>query len=92
MQNLQGFKYATSLDLNMGYYTIRLSLKAQEMCTILTPWGEFSYTRLPMGIAPASDIFQLKMMQLMQGLEEFVRTYIDDLLIIGQSSFDEHLK
>ena len=25
MQQLEGFQYATSLDLNMGYYKIRLS-------------------------------------------------------------------
>ena len=25
MQKLEGFQYATSLDLNMGYYTIMLS-------------------------------------------------------------------
>ena len=30
MQTLTGFKYATTLDLNMGYYTIRLYPSAQE--------------------------------------------------------------
>ena len=38
-----------------------------------------------------SDIFQSKMMQLMHGLEEFVRTYLDDLLLIHQGSFKDHL-
>ena len=91
LQTLQGFQFATSLDLNMGYYTIRLSPSAQDMCTIITPYGKYSYQRLPMGVSASSDIFQSKMMQLMQGLEELVRTYLDDLLIIGRGSFEDHL-
>ncbi|GAX23113.1 hypothetical protein FisN_UnNu094 [Fistulifera solaris] len=91
LHNLEGFQYATALDLNMGYYTIRLTPFAQDLCTILTPWGKYSYQRLPMGISVASDIFQLKIMSLMSGLEDFVRTYLDDLLIIGRGSFEDHL-
>ena len=37
MQELEGFRYATALDLNMGYYTIRLDPASQDMCTIVTP-------------------------------------------------------
>eukprot|EP00957_Ditylum_brightwellii_P189782 14448068-Ditylum_brightwellii.AAC.1 len=36
MQKLQGFTYATALDLNMGYYTIRLAPDARK----ILPWGE----------------------------------------------------
>ncbi len=39
------FTYATALDLNMGYYTIRLNPTASEMCTIIFPWGKYSYKR-----------------------------------------------
>ena len=30
MQTLQGFTYATTLDLNMGYYTIKLDKKVRN--------------------------------------------------------------
>ena len=50
-QTLEGFEYATTLDLNMGYYTIKLDHTAQQYCTIVTPWGKYSYTRLPMGLS-----------------------------------------
>ncbi len=49
LQELDGFTYATALDLNMGYYTIRLDPTASKMCTIIFPWGKYSYKRLPMG-------------------------------------------
>ena len=43
-----------------------------------------------MGLCSSCDIFQEKMSDLMQGLE-FIRTYIDDLLCITASTFDDHL-
>ncbi len=47
LQELEGFTYTTALDLNMGYYTIRLDPQAVEMFTIIFPWGKYSYLRLP---------------------------------------------
>ncbi len=58
LQELEGFTYATALDLNMGYYTIRLDPMASKMCTIIFPWGKYSYKRLPMGFGGSADIFQ----------------------------------
>ena len=37
LQELEGFTYASQLDLNMGYYTIRLDPDAQKICTIILP-------------------------------------------------------
>ena len=34
LQELEGFTYATALDLNMGYYKIRLDPDASRICTI----------------------------------------------------------
>jgi len=39
MQELEAFMFATALDLNMGYYTIRLDPDASKICTITFPWG-----------------------------------------------------
>ena len=90
MQTLEGFTYATTLDLNMGYYTIKLDKSAQKVCTIVTPVGKYAYLRLPMGINCAPDIFQAKMNNIMSGLE-YVRTYLDDLLILSNGDFMDHL-
>ena len=43
-----------------------------------------------MGLAGSPDIFQEKMSNLMRGLE-FVRVYIDDILVISQGNFEQHL-
>jgi hypothetical protein len=78
LQELEGFTYATALDHNMGYYTIRLDLAASEMCTIIFPWGKYSYKRPPMGFRGSANIFQAQIMDLMASLE-FVQAYMDDL-------------
>jgi hypothetical protein len=92
LQELKGFTYATTLnlDLNTGYYTIRLDPTATEMCTIIFRWGKYSYQRLPMGFTVSADIFQVEMGNLMAALE-YVRAYIDNLLVITKSSHDDHL-
>jgi hypothetical protein len=83
LQEIEGFSYATALDLNMGYYTIRLNPDASKICAIIFPWGKYSYKGLPMGIAGSPDIFQEKMSELMETLH-YVRAYLDDLPCISK--------
>jgi len=75
----------------MGYYTIRLIPKAVEMFTIIFPLGKYSYLRLPMGYAGSADIFQAEMMDLMEALE-YVRAYMDNLLVITRGTLEDHLE
>ena len=44
-----------------------------------------------MGLCNSPDIFQEKMNKLFAGFD-YVRAYIDDLLIITKGSFEDHLK
>ncbi len=90
LQELEGFTFATALDLNMGYCTIRLDPDASNICSIIFPWGKYCY-KLPMGIAGSPDIFQGKMLELMESLE-YVRAYLDDLLCISRLSLEDHLE
>jgi hypothetical protein len=36
--SMEGFTFASALDLNMGYYHIKLDADAQKLCTIVFPW------------------------------------------------------
>jgi hypothetical protein len=83
--NLEGFQYATSLDLNMGYYHIELSPNSKKLCTLVTPFGKYEMQKLPMGLCNSPDIFQEKVSILMEGLE-FVCAYIDDLLVLSKGN------
>jgi hypothetical protein len=45
-----------------------------------------------MGIKNSPDIFQEKINDLMEGLEDFIRAYLDDILIITNGSYEDHLE
>jgi hypothetical protein len=93
---MEGFIFASALDLNMGYNHIKIDhdADAQKLCTIVFPWrvGKYKYKRLPMGIKIVwfPDVFQYFMSKLVQDME-YVKTYLDDLLILTYGSFKDHL-
>ena len=87
MQQQEGFHYVTALDLNMGYYTIRISPASQDMTTIVTEFGKFRYNCLPMGMCASGDIFQAKVDKILGDIKG-VKTYIDDILVLGKDSFE----
>ena len=66
---LEGFQYATLLDLNMGYYHIQIIKNTSNLCTMITPWGKYCYKRLPMGVDKSPENFQHKMNDLFHGFE-----------------------
>ena len=88
---LEGLQHAMSLDLNMGYYHIELTPFSKRLCTIVTPGGKYEYQHLPMGLCNSPDIFQEHMFELFSDLE-YVRAYINDLLVTSCSTFEEHLE
>ena len=88
--NLEGFKYATSLDLNMGYYHMSIIKEASNLFTIILTWGNYKYKYLPMGVCNSPDIFQEKMNEMIPRIE-FIRACIDDLLIITKGNWYDNL-
>ena len=90
IMSLGSFQYATCIDLNMGYYAMELDDVAKKICTIVLPWGFYQYNMLPMGVVVATDIFQSRLLDLLGDLE-YVVVYLDDIMIIGNGTFEEHL-
>ena len=86
---LEGFQYATFLDLEMGYYHIRLCENSSNLCTIIIPWGKYQHKHLPIGIANSPEIFQKKMNNLFHRFE-FIRAHIDNLLILTKGYWTDH--
>jgi hypothetical protein len=50
LRKLSGFKYATEINLGMGYYHTPLDLEAQKLCATILHWGKYQYKSLPMGV------------------------------------------
>ncbi len=90
--SIGGFTWATSLDLNMGYLHIRLSQASQELLIIVMPIGFYSCTVLPMGVMPATDIFQSRMVSIFADMgPEKPIPYINDIIHSKGATFKLHL-
>ena len=46
-----------SIDATSGYHQIRVDKESQELLTIVTQMGRFSYTVTPQGVCSSSDLF-----------------------------------
>ena len=88
---MEVLKYATALDLNIGYYAIRIFPASQEMTAIATDLGKFKYNRLSMGMWYSRDIFQDKLDLMLDDIG-CVKTYIDDILVLRREIFYNHIE
>ena len=79
IQKMQKFKSATALDLSQGYYIVPIDKESSPICTIILPWDNYAYKRLPMGLCLAPDIFQNLMLQYL-GYLDYILVYIDDVI------------
>jgi hypothetical protein len=67
-----------------------MSEEAKKLCVISLPWGLYQYNMLPMGINPATDIFQQHMEALFFDMPVVV-IFRDDTIVFGYANFEVHL-
>ena len=92
LDQLSGAKYFSSIDLNSGYFQIKLDPKECERTAFSTPQGHFEFKVLGQGLKNAPAVFQSMMTRLLQPhLNKFVVVYLDDILIYSRTE-EEHLK
>jgi len=90
-QTLGRFTYVSAVDLIMGFYNVPLTAASSRLCRTVLPWGVYEYLRLPMGVNNSPEYFQTYMSDLFKDLE-YVVVYLDDILVITDGSYDDHLR
>jgi hypothetical protein len=93
LKSVKGFLYSTSIDLNIGYLSIPLNKEeAIKILTIIMPFSAYKCLMLPMGVMPASDLFQSRMVHIFANMNERRPfPYIEDILQFKGGTFKEHL-
>ena len=65
----------------MQYYAFELDDSSKELCTICTPFGNYRYNHLAMGVSQSPDIAQ----EIVEDLFHEVDVYIDDIGVFNDS-------
>lgn len=84
MAKLSGATVFSSLDAASGFWQIPLHPDSCKLTTFITPFGRYCFKRLPFGISSAPEIFQRKMLEILQGLDS-VEVFMDNILVHGTS-------
>ena len=81
-------RYFTKMDASQGFYQIQLDEESTHLYTVATPFGRYSFKRLPYGINCAPEIFHAKIQQLFES-ETGVKVFMDDIVVWGRTR-EEH--
>ena len=77
--------------MNKGFYKVPLTRDSQDMTAFCSPWGKFTFTRMPFVLMNAPASFLRCMLNTLSQQSEFCSIYIHDVLIYS-SSWKEHLE
>jgi hypothetical protein len=84
LAKLQGAKIFSKIDLNKGFYQIKLDESSQLLTTFITPFGRFMFKRLPFGISCGPEYFVSKVSQVLKGMKNVIH-HVDDILVYHSS-------
>ena len=85
------YKHFTKIDLSMMYYCFELDEESKKLCTIITEFGAFQYTRMPMGVSISPFYAQQYIEQILKDIPE-AEVYIDDVGLWSNGDYADHLK
>ena len=83
----------TTADLLQGFYQLELSASSKLKTAFGTPFGQFAFVRLPMGLTSSPGIFMQAVDSALRGLPpEMCLAYIDDIIIPSSGGMASHMK
>ena len=90
LERLQGHKIYGKLDLKSGFHQLPLHPDSRDALSFITPFGQFRWTRLPMGLRTSPSLFHTAMLNIFSPFQQNVAVYLDDIFLFADSE-DEFL-
>ena len=81
-------KVFTVLDAQHGFWHIALDEASSYLTTSNTPFGRCRWKRMPLGIKSATEVFQRRKHEVVEGLQG-VEVVMDDFVVVGCGNADE---
>ena len=84
LSKLEGARFFVSLDLRRGYLQVPIPPEDKRYYSFITPFGLYTFNRMPFGITIAPGIFQNFIDVTTNGIPN-VLVYLDDLLVYAST-------
>ena len=88
LHELKDSRVFTKADLSAGYWHVMLDRESSVLTTFQTCFGRYRFLRLPFGTCVSSEIFQKKLLEALDGLENVI--CIADDVIIHSRNHEDH--
>ena len=85
---MHGACFFSELDASQGYWQIPVDEDSSKVLTFSTPFGRFCFSRMPYGIHSTSEVFQIELSHITEGLKGTKN--IEDDIIVWSSTLKQH--
>ncbi|KAI0999844.1 hypothetical protein K3495_g8354, partial [Podosphaera aphanis] len=90
IQRAAGHKYYAFLDLENGFWQIRMNEADREKSAFVTPFGVYEWMVMPFGLCNAPATFQCFMEEILEPFRSFVAGLLDDICVWGDTEKELH--
>ena len=89
--DLQGFRWFSTLDLMSGYWQVEMDLADKQKTAVVCQEGLFHFNLMPFGLTNAPSTLERLMETVLAGLQyNICLVYLDDIIVYG-ADFDEEI-